>query len=181
VRAKGHLFARWDEGQKSFNIEGTSVGFVTHPDEHCRAWPFPFTAEEEQVESYLKPLTPMQELATFLSIRGQCCRAATNWLHALGSFAQASYKEPQSVGNQKLYAWSERKAFEAGVLPKRSALHYAIRSLEIQDGPMRQQFGPRKAVLSAMNLQGVDEQQIESELEMLKVEMKAYQSRLKAP
>jgi len=32
-----------------------------------------------------------------------------------------------------------------------------------------------------MNLQGVDEQQIESELEMLKVEMKAYQSRLKAP
>ncbi len=181
VRAKGHLFARWDEGQRSFNIEGTSVGFVAHPDEYYRSWPFPFTAEEEQAESYLKPLTPAQELATFLSIRGQCCFAATNWLYALGSFSQAYNREPQSVGNQKLFAWCERKVFEAGALPKRAALQFALRALELPDGPMRQQFAARKAALQAMNMVEVDTLQIETDLAALEAEIERYKTSRKAP
>jgi hypothetical protein len=51
-RAKGHLFARWDEGSRSFNIECTSVGFVSHTDDEYRTWPATFTPEEEKSESY---------------------------------------------------------------------------------------------------------------------------------
>ena len=114
VRAQGHLFARWDEGTKGFNIEGTSLGFVSDPDGFYRTWPRAFTAEEAESESYLKPLTPAQELATFLSIRGQCCRAATNWLWSLGAFQHAFKLEPQSVGHQLLFAATERDAYTAG-------------------------------------------------------------------
>lgn len=181
VRAKGHLFARWDEGQRSFNIEGTSVGFVSHPDEHYRSWPFPFTAEEEQAESYLKSLTPVQEFATFASIRGQCCFSATDWRRAVGAFAHAFYKEPQSIGNQKLFAWAERRAFEAGALPKRIALQYAIRTLELPVGPAYAQFAARQAALQAMNAAQANEQEIEMEIEVLKAELDRYKTTRKAP
>src|SRR5882724_4819129 len=149
VRAKGHLFVRWVEEGQNFNIEATSAGFVSHTDNEYRNWPFPFTAGEEQTESYLTPLTPVQELATFLGIRGQCCMADGNLLHAVGAFAQAYYKEPQSVGNQRLFAWAERKAHEAGALPKPMELQYGIQTLEIPPGPMRAQLMTKKAELEA--------------------------------
>jgi len=175
VRAKGHLFARWDEGDRSFNIEGTSVGFVSHPDSYYRNWPFSFTAEEERTESYLKSLTPTQEFATFFNIRGGCCLASSDLAFATGAFAQAFKKEPESVVNQKLAAWSERKAYEAGLLPKRLAIQYALRTLEIPPGPMQPQWSAQKAALQARNIFGEDEQQLELDTELLIEEIKASQ------
>ena len=174
VRAQGHLFARWDEGDKSFNIEGTSLGFVSDPDSFYRTWPRAFTAEEAEAESYLKPLTPVQELATFLSIRGACCRAATNWLWALGSYQHAFKLEPQSVGHQLLFAVTERDAYIAGELPKRAALQFAIRSLELPPGPLQAEFLARKASLNARNLAGADEGEIEWELDLLRTEVNSF-------
>lgn len=173
VRAKGHLFARWDEADRSFNIEGTFVGFVSHPDSYYRNWPLSFTAEEEKTESYLKSLTSAQELATFFNIRGGCCLASSNLTYATGAFAQALEKEPGSVINQKLAAWSERKAYEAGLLPKRMAIQYALRTLEIPTGPMQPQWAAQKAVLQARNILGEDEQQLELDIELLLAEIKA--------
>ena len=174
VKAKAHLFARWEQGEKSFNIEGTSVGFVSHPDSEYLNWPFPFTAEEEQAEGYLKSMTPVQELAVFLSIRGMCLRAQKNFLPALGAFAQAFYREPQSVGYQKLFARAEREAYVAGVLPKRTALQYAIRTLEIPPGSRQQEFSLRRAQLNSMNGSGADESEIESELSALTAEITSF-------
>jgi hypothetical protein len=174
VRAKGHLFARWDEGDKSFNIEGTSVGFVSHSDEEYRNWPAAFTEEEEQAESYLKSLTPVQELATFLTIRGHCCRAANEWLAAVGAFSQAAKQEPQSIGHQKLFAWSERIAYESGAMPKRLAIQYALRTLEIPPGSMQPQWAAQKAALQARNMIGEDERQLELDTEILIREINAW-------
>ena len=154
VRAKGHLFVRWVEDNRSFNTEATSAGFVSHTDEEYRQWPFPFTAAEEQSESYLKPLTPVQELSTFLGIRGQCCMARSNLLEAVGAFAQAFYKEPQSVGNQKLFAWAERKAYAAGALPKTMELQSGLRLLEIPPGPRQAQWQAKKQELQALLMSG---------------------------
>ncbi len=171
VRAKSHLFARWDEAGRSFNIEGTSIGLVSYPDNHYRNWPMSFTPEEEEAESYLKSLTPVQELTVFLSIRGACLRAHTNYLHALGAFAQAFYKEPQSVGYQKLFANAEYEAYHAGVLDKRAALQFAIHSLEIPPGPRAAEFSERKATLNFKNEKGIAASEIERELEILRAEI----------
>lgn len=180
VKAKGHLYARWDAGSQSrnFNIECTSIGFVSHTDEEYRTWPAPFTPEEEKSESYLKSLTPVQELAVFLTIRGECLRSSGDLLKSVGAMAQAFYKEPQSVGNQKLFARAEYEAYKAGVLPKRAELQFALRTLELPDGPMRNYFASQKAALQARNMVEGNTEDIETDLAALKAEIARYQ---KAP
>lgn len=122
VKAKGHLFVRWSDGERSFNIEATSVGFNSHPDSYYREWPFPFTPREEQEEGYLKDMTPMQELSVFYSARGACLEVAGDLKKALGAFAYAYYKEPQAFGNEWLFARARHIAALAGALPRRDCL-----------------------------------------------------------
>ena len=71
VAAKNHFFAKWEDedSNKSFNIEITNKGqFNSHPDEHYKKWPEYIS--EEEMNSYLKPMTRIEETAVFLNIRG---------------------------------------------------------------------------------------------------------------
>jgi tetratricopeptide (TPR) repeat protein len=72
VESPEHLFLRWDDPEtgERFNIEGTSRGFVSEPDEYYETWPRPMTESERRVGYFHKPLTPKEELATFLTTRG---------------------------------------------------------------------------------------------------------------
>ncbi|HZZ28595.1 MAG TPA: hypothetical protein VFE46_11385 [Pirellulales bacterium] len=73
VKTKQHIFCRWDDSTgEQFNIEATSPGFYTHSDEYYRAWPFPWTVFEERSGCWLRSLTPREELALFLDLRGTC-------------------------------------------------------------------------------------------------------------
>ena len=74
VRAKAHLFARWDSEDERFNVEVTGRGWNPHPDSHYRQWPFPFTKEEEQANRFLKSLSPAEVLADFLGNRAACLK-----------------------------------------------------------------------------------------------------------
>lgn len=173
VTAKGHLFARWDDGQKSFNIEGTSIGFVSHPDEYYRTWPAPFTPEEQASEGYLQSLSPVQEFAVFLSIRGACLRAAKDYLKSLGAIAQAHYRQPNAISYQRLFARAEHEAYVARVLPRKNAIQYALRTLEIPPGPSQPYFLAQKTSLEQMFRAGADEAQIEAQLDSLLAEISA--------
>jgi hypothetical protein len=46
VRAKQHLFARWEDERDRLNIEATSHGLNCHPDEYYRQWPLPIEQNE---------------------------------------------------------------------------------------------------------------------------------------
>ena len=175
VKAKGHLFARWEDHERSFNIECTSIGFVSHTDDEYRTWPAPFTPEEEKSDSYLKSLTPVQELTVFLSIRGFCFGASGDLKKSLGAFAQAFYKEPQSIAYQKLFARAEREVYKAGLLPKPAELQYALRKLELPNGPMHDHFAQEKALIEARNVPGANFDDLETDLLALKAEMALYQ------
>jgi hypothetical protein len=79
VETRGHLFFRWDDsgGQvfgfaERFNIEGAGGGIASYADDHYRNWPEPWTAADKAGGYYLKSLTPLQELTSFLSVRGKC-------------------------------------------------------------------------------------------------------------
>jgi len=54
VSAKGHLFARWDDGEERFNIEGTNRGLNTYPDEHYMKWPRPARAPAKRAGQALR-------------------------------------------------------------------------------------------------------------------------------
>ena len=89
VRSKGHMFLRWDDAQSGnrFNIECTSHGFNTPPDDYYRTWPEPSTNHEILCNGWLRSLTPREELATFLEQRRFCIwRTDTESCSAARSF-----------------------------------------------------------------------------------------------
>jgi hypothetical protein len=94
VTTKGHLFVRWDGKGERFNVEATSHGLNRFDDDYYRHWPFEVSPAEEAAEGYLKPLTPAEELAVFLSTRGMCLREAGRLDEAAESFAGAACLSP---------------------------------------------------------------------------------------
>ncbi len=177
VKAKGHLFVRWEEGERSFNVESTSIGFISFQDDYYRTWPAPFTPEEEQSERYLKAMTPAQELAVFLSIRGMCLAAAGQRMWSLVAFVHAIRKEPESVGHQLIYQRAEKEALQAGALTPQQANVLAVQRLPIPDGPMRQYYFQRREVLKAQIMSGVPEDDLEMEFRILRAELLSHARR----
>lgn len=74
VRSKDHLFLRWDDARSGnrFNIECTSHGFLTPPDDYYRTWPVVCSEQEIVSNRWLRSLTPREELETFLDQRRYC-------------------------------------------------------------------------------------------------------------
>jgi hypothetical protein len=101
VTTKGHLFVRWKGKDERFNIEATSHGLSRFDDDYYRHWPYEVTAEEERNENYLKSLSPSEELAVFLSIRGMCLRERGQFQEAAESFSHAVKLAP-SVQSYRL-------------------------------------------------------------------------------
>ena len=111
VTTKAHLFARWEspDGKGRFNIEATNQGLNCFPDEYYRTWPVPVSDEEVKRGTYLKSLTPAEELAVFLSARGHCLEAAGRLPEAELAHAQAHALAP---------AWPVYLAFLASAVKK---------------------------------------------------------------
>jgi hypothetical protein len=108
VRAKEHLFVRWDDPKGEvwtpgarFNIEATSEGLRCPPDEHYARWPVPVEEKELALGLYLCPLAPKEEVAMFRSTRAICLWENGRYADALRechlAFALAS--------QDQRYAW----------------------------------------------------------------------------
>jgi hypothetical protein len=104
VTTKGHLFVRWEGAGERFNIEAAGQGVSRFTDDYYRRWPLEITAAEEVAEGYLKSLTPPEELAVFLSIRGMCLREAGRLEEAAAAFAAAARLAPGCQGYQVILA-----------------------------------------------------------------------------
>jgi hypothetical protein len=102
VTTKGHLFVRWEGNGERFNIEATSHGLNTFDDNHYRQWPFTISPDEEQAEGYLKSLSPPEELAVFLSIRGMCLRDQGSLPEAAEAFAAAARLAPNCASYRRM-------------------------------------------------------------------------------
>ncbi|MBI2946801.1 MAG: tetratricopeptide repeat protein [Verrucomicrobia bacterium] len=97
VKTKSHLVARWDSPSEQFNIETSGRGVGWYDDEHFKQWPLPVSDEEIKTMGLLKSLTPIQELATFLSIRGACLAAMGRTDEAIACYEHAVRLEPESL------------------------------------------------------------------------------------
>jgi hypothetical protein len=108
VTTKAHLFVRWEGKGERFNIEATSHGLNRFSDDYYRHWPFEITPAEEAAQGYLKSLTPPEELAVFLSIRGMCLREFGKIAEAAQAFAAAARLAPDCQGYRDMQANLER-------------------------------------------------------------------------
>lgn len=118
VTTKGHLFVRWEDARERFNFEAAGQGANRFADDYYRHWPFEVTEEEIQTEGYLKSLSPPEELAVFLSIRGMCWQAANRFADAAESFRAATRLSPGCRSYGLMQTQMEQKArdlAEAGV------------------------------------------------------------------
>lgn len=98
VSTKGHLFVRWNDGAERLNIEAACAGgYNTHLDDHYLHWPVETTKEEAAFFRLLQPMTPADELATFLDMRAMCIwRSDLPVADALCAAARASKVAPDS-------------------------------------------------------------------------------------
>jgi len=94
VTTKGHLFVRWEDAKERFNVEAAGNGVNRFPDDYYRHWPLEVSEAEVQAEGYLKSLTPAEELAVFMSIRGMCWRDSNQYTKAAESFKVAARLAP---------------------------------------------------------------------------------------
>jgi hypothetical protein len=92
---KSHVFLRWDGQGERFNVETTGKGMNRYDDDHFMKWPFPVSEAEAAEERYLKSLSPTEELALFLSLRGHCLRQAGRVPEAVEAYAAAARLAPE--------------------------------------------------------------------------------------
>jgi len=104
VKAKGHLFMRWDSPTEKFDMDATSKGVSHYGDEEYKQWPFPLSATDIKDEDYLKSLSATEELSVFLSIRGECQTDNEQLGDALASFSLAYKFVPTWKGNQVMFS-----------------------------------------------------------------------------
>lgn len=89
VIAKGHLFARWQDGKEWFNIEYNGNGLKFHPDEYYMKWPFEISKDELETGFFLRSLSPTEEFASFLELRATCLLENKREDDALKAYRQA--------------------------------------------------------------------------------------------
>lgn len=96
VRSPYHLFVRWDDKQtgERFNLEATTRGFTTHPDEYYLTWPVHTPRAEIISAGDLKNLTPREELANILIQRAGCLAANRRFAEATDVCAWAHRLAP---------------------------------------------------------------------------------------
>ncbi len=109
VKAKGHLFMRWDSPAEKFDMDATGKGLDMENDEFYKKWPFPLNEADIQAEDYLKSLSAKEELSVFLSIRGQCQTDNELLGEALASSSLAYQLVPTWRGNQVMLAQARQR------------------------------------------------------------------------
>jgi hypothetical protein len=95
VATKGHLFVRWEGRGERLNLEATGRGMNHYDDQHYREWPFRLSEQEIAENGYLKSMTPAEEQAAFLAIRGACLQANGRLAAARQAYAEAAKSAPR--------------------------------------------------------------------------------------
>jgi hypothetical protein len=102
VKAKEHLFCRWDGAWGGtvdrFNIEGAGRGMNSFPDEHYHTWPHPITSEEIQRGFYLRSLNPSETLAMCLAARAYVLEDNGDISAACVMYAEAAKRDTRDQG-----------------------------------------------------------------------------------
>ena len=95
---------RWEDSRERFNIEAAGQGVNRFADDYYQHWPLEVSEEEVQAEGHLKSLSPAEDLAVFLSIRGMCLQEGKRYEEAAGSFRAASRLAPESQAYREMTA-----------------------------------------------------------------------------
>jgi hypothetical protein len=90
-------------------VEGSGEGIASYDDEHYKTWPEPWTEIDEVEGWYLKSMTPLEELASFLATRGDCLTDNGRLGEAVQAYAWASAIAPEDKRYQQILSFTHHK------------------------------------------------------------------------
>jgi hypothetical protein len=90
-------------------VEGAGEGVASYDDEHYKTWPEPWTEFDEAEGWYLKSMTPLEELASFLATRGDCLTDNGRLGEAVQAYAWASAVAPDDKRYQQILSFTHHK------------------------------------------------------------------------
>jgi hypothetical protein len=99
VHTAQHSFLRWDDGNERFNVEASTEGCATPPDEHYREFPRKLSEFELKTGPYLKSMSAAEELSSFLIARGHALMDMGMENEANIAFAYAFHYSPDYANN----------------------------------------------------------------------------------
>ncbi|MEX0936828.1 MAG: hypothetical protein WDZ59_03130 [Pirellulales bacterium] len=127
VHAKAHLFVRWDDptGDSGFppgrvNIEGACEGMDSLSDEYYTTWPMPIEPQELTSGQYLHSLSPSEELAFFLSVRGNCLQDNARFEEAAQAYQYACAFAPHI---ERYHLWRDVNSILCGEVVSNADSH----------------------------------------------------------
>jgi len=108
--ATGHFFVRYEEGGENLNVEATSVGFNTYPDEFYRHWPFPVSDADVRLYGLLRPRTKSELLGDFLTIRATTLTSMKRFNEAAETWALAARHLPETPALKRIVQHASERA-----------------------------------------------------------------------
>jgi len=173
VAAKGHLFVRYQEGTEHLNVEATSIGFNTYPDEHYRQWPLPMTSEEAKTFGWLRPMSKPEMLGAFLAIRAASLTSMKRFEEAAQAWAAVARYLPVTPDLKEIVAHARQRAANERAADRWDELCEQVRGLELPFGPSFAQFRDRKVQLQLFMNQSTNLVAIEQAVADLKQDLDA--------
>jgi hypothetical protein len=166
VQTRGHLFARWDDPDgkcfgfpETFNVEGAGEGIASYDDEHYKTWPEPWTNIDEAEGWYLKSMTPREELASFLAMRGDCLTDNRRLAEAVQAYEWANGLAPGDKRYLQILAHTQHKYLSEQELEMALLMEMNQRSRERQQRMLVGPTGSSSPFTTAMTQRAHNELQ----------------------
>ena len=171
VAAKGHLFVRYEEGAGHLNVEATSIGFNTYPDEHYRRWPQPMTDEEARAFGWLRPLSKKETMGAFLGIRAACLRSMKRFNESAATWAAVARYLPETPDLKQIIERARLRAQTEHAADRWDELWEATAHLPLPFGPSFAHFRDRKLQVQLLMNHSTNLAEIQRSVSELKQEL----------
>lgn len=152
VACAHHSFVRWDGRGERFNIESTSRGYVSHPDEYYLTWPHRITPGDLAEYGYLKSQTPNEEVSGFLCQRAHVLLEDGQYGEAVCEYLRAFFRAP----GHKAVVVSLDRAVVAWTQYMRAQTGEGFPGLEVCNQPTRHKALPLELQRQINYLNGLD-------------------------
>jgi hypothetical protein len=175
--AKGHLYVRYEDGDEHLNVEATSIGYNSFPDDYYRKWPYPMNDAEAREYGLLRPKTKAEMFGAFLIIRAQTLTSAKRFDEAAETWTQAARYLPSTPTLARLVMSARSRATTEKAADRWDELAAEVQRLRVPTKPDYAELRDKQLRLLAFMNQNTDLAAIERAVSVFKTELDAVWQR----
>lgn len=171
--ATGHLYVRYEDGDEHLNVEATSLGYNSYPDEHYRNWPYPTDDAEALHYGLLRPKSKAEMLGAFLIIRAQTLISAKCFAEAADTWEQAARFQPPTPTLTHLVTTARARVAHEKAADRWDELLDEVQRLRVPTKPDHAELRDRQLRLRSFMNQNTNVAAIEQAVGVFKTELNA--------